>query len=96
MKTVSLVALPTVLMLPSGRTYASLRTSWVIHEEIARLEQTRALLADSGTGLAHPGCPAGTSSGFGASSTTPGKRRTISAAGRARIAAAQKARWAKA
>jgi len=62
-----------------------------IDEEIARLEQARNLLASAGTGLAHRGRRAGAFYG----GTAPRKRRTISAAGRARIAAAQKARWAK-
>jgi hypothetical protein len=66
-----------------------------IDEEIVRLEQARALLAGSGTGPARSGRPVGAFSGFGASGTAPRKRRTISAAGRARIAAAQRARWAK-
>ncbi len=66
-----------------------------IDEEIARLERARALLAGSETGLARRWRPAGAFSGLGASGTVPKKRRTISAAGRARIAAAQKARWAK-
>jgi len=39
-----------------------------------------------------PGRPKGTAAGTGPAG--PQKRRTISAAGRARIAAAQKARWA--
>jgi hypothetical protein len=63
--------------------------------EIARLERARALLADSGTGPVHRGRQAGVLSGFGASVTPLKKRRTISATGRARIAAAQRARWAK-
>jgi hypothetical protein len=63
-----------------------------IDAEIARLEQARELLNG------HVSAPA--KRGRTASSTTvtiskPRKRRVISAEGRARIAAAQKARWAK-
>jgi hypothetical protein len=61
-----------------------------IEEEIARMEQARALLSGSGAGPAHGGRRAAAPSGGPA----PRKKRTISAAGRARIAAAQKARWA--
>ena len=72
--------------------------------EIARLEQARAILDGNRLGngrssaAAKRGRPAkATSFDHGANVTqaTAGKRRTISAEGRARIAAAQKARWAK-
>ena len=66
-----------------------------IDEEIARLEHARALLSGSGTGSAHRWRPSEAFSGLGASGARLRKRRTISAAGRARIAAAQKARWAE-
>jgi hypothetical protein len=62
-----------------------------IDEEIARLQQARALLA----GTDNPrrrGRPPGISSKLWA---TPAKKRTMSAAGRKRIAEAQRARWAK-
>ena len=62
-----------------------------IDEEITRLEQARNLLSGIGTGPAHRGRPAGAFSG----GTAPRKRRTVSAAGRARIVAAQKKRWAR-
>ena len=61
-----------------------------IDAEIARLEKARALLND------HVGAPA---SGRPVSSkvvATAKPRRKMSADGRAKIAAAQKARWAKA
>lgn len=61
-----------------------------VDEEIARLEQARAMLSGE-TGTVHRGRMAGTFSG----STAPRKQRRISAAGRARIAAAQKKRWAR-
>jgi hypothetical protein len=71
-----------------------------IDEEISRLEQVRQLLSDSGNGRAKRGRPAvvpATAFPFGAATVgaPPKKRRKLSAAGRARIAAAQKARWAK-
>ncbi len=54
-----------------------------IDEELQRLRQARELLA-------------GTGNGSGAGRGTKKKRRhTMSAEGRARIAAAQRARWAK-
>lgn len=69
-------------------------------EEIERLQQVRNLLAGKGNGGGKHGPKAATVAAttfpFGTGKTTaPKKRRTISAAGRARIAAAQKARWAK-
>jgi hypothetical protein len=57
-----------------------------IDAEIERLQQARALLN---------GAEAKRKPGRSAKKTTP-KKRTMSAEGRARIAAAQKARWAKA
>jgi len=57
-----------------------------IDAEIERLQQARALLN---------GAEAKRKPGRAANSTSP-KKRTMSAEGRARIAAAQKARWAKA
>jgi hypothetical protein len=62
-----------------------------IDGEIGCLEQARALLTGNETGPAHRGRPAGAFFG----DIAHRKRRTISAAGRARIAAAQKTRWAK-
>jgi hypothetical protein len=56
-----------------------------IDAEIARLEQARALLV---------GSTAGPTKGAPANALKPGRRK-MSAAGRARIVAAQKARWAK-
>jgi hypothetical protein len=73
-----------------------------INGEIARLLKVKALL--TGTDLPirrEPGRPAGTSAqkkvaNLGAEvAGKPEKRRTLSVAARARIAAAQKARWAK-
>ena len=56
-----------------------------VDEEIARLEKVRALLqSDSGARVA--------TSSFG---NRPRKKRVLSAEARARIAAAQKRRWAK-
>ncbi len=61
-----------------------------IDAEIARLRQARSLLAGTNnTWKAKPQKPAGASVG----NTKP--RRTLSAGARARISAAQKARWAK-
>jgi hypothetical protein len=75
-----------------------------IDAEISRLQQAKALLTDTSLTPAKrkPGRPA-TASGSGkATSFDPAdfdakarKRRGMSAAGRARIAAAQKARWAR-
>ena len=76
-----------------------------IDAEISRLQQAKALLADTSS-LTHakrkPGGPAITPGSGKATSFNPAdfdaktrKRRGISAAGRARIAAAQKARWAR-
>ena len=71
-----------------------------IDAEISRLQQARALLSESGSGEAkrRPGRPIG--SGAAKTVALPSKakaqpRRKMSAAGRARISAAMKARWAK-
>jgi hypothetical protein len=61
-----------------------------IDAEIARLEKARALLNGNTTS------PEKRTRPFGSTPPAKGKRRKISAEGRARIAAAQKARWAKA
>jgi hypothetical protein len=61
-----------------------------IDAEIARLERARALL-NGHTAPARRGRPISSNA-----TTTEPPRRQISAEGRARIAAAQKARWAKA
>jgi hypothetical protein len=62
-----------------------------IDAEIDRLEKARALLNGNTTSPAKRGRPFGS-----AHPTTNKPRRKMSAEGRARIAAAQKARWAKA
>jgi hypothetical protein len=62
-----------------------------IGAEIARLERARALL-NGHTAPVKRGRPIGSNA---TTATTP-PRRKISAEGRARIAAAQRARWAKA
>jgi hypothetical protein len=61
-----------------------------IDGEIARLEQAKAVLTGEQP-KSKPGKPS-----FKPVRTSSVKKRTMSAAGRARIAAAQKARWAKA
>ena len=76
-----------------------------IDAEISRLQQAKAILADTSslTGAKRkPGRPATASGGGKATSFNPAEfdvkptmRRAMSEAGRARIAAAQKARWAK-
>jgi hypothetical protein len=76
----------------------------VIHEidaQIARLQQARAALAGTSTGSATgkrrgrpPGRPKG-SVNMAASGAKRKRRGGMSPEGRARIAAAQKARWAK-
>ena len=71
--------------------------------EIARLQQAREFLIGIGTPAKRkPGRPAGTKSPSKTASLRPQKptgkskpRRTLSPEARARIAAAQKARWAK-
>jgi hypothetical protein len=62
-----------------------------IDAEIARLKQARALLNGHTTPAKH-GPPISST----ATTTTNPPRRKMSAEGRARIAAAQRARWAKA
>jgi hypothetical protein len=62
-----------------------------IDAEIARLEKARALLNGKTTSPAKRGRPSRLTV-----IATPKPRRKMSAEGRARIAAAQKARWAKA
>jgi hypothetical protein len=70
--------------------------------EIARLEQVKAILdgnrQGNGRTVAKRGRPVKAVSfdhGANVTKVKAGKRRTISAEGRVRIAAAQKARWAK-
>jgi hypothetical protein len=76
-----------------------------IDAEISRLQQAKALLTNTSS-VSHakrkPGRPAATARGGKATSFNPAefdakrrKRRVLSAEARARIAAAQKARWAK-
>jgi hypothetical protein len=75
-----------------------------IDAEISRLQQAKALLTQTSPTPAKrkPGRPAPAPGSSKATSFDPAdfdanapKRRKISAAGRARIAAAQKARWAR-
>lgn len=71
-----------------------------IEEEISRLEQVRNLLGGSSNGGATRGRLAAVPAtafpfGLGNATAAPKERHKMSAAGRARIAAAQKARWAK-
>jgi hypothetical protein len=61
-----------------------------IDQEIARLEQVKAVLSGVPT-KRKPGRPSSKPGKAGSA-----KKRTMSAEGRARIAAAQRARWAKA
>ena len=73
-----------------------------IDAEIAKLQQAKAILNEGSTGKRRPGRPAKPlSTGHNSAGVKTAAldqrrktRRTISAAGRARIAAAQKARWA--
>lgn len=62
-----------------------------LDDEISRLQQVRSLLAGTKRNVNH----AATSFAFGANHVKPRKRRHMSAEARARIAAAQKKRWAK-
>jgi hypothetical protein len=62
-----------------------------LDDEISRLKQVRGLLAGTKGTVTH----AATSFGFGAKEKTPRRKRHLSAAARARIAAAQKRRWAR-
>jgi hypothetical protein len=75
-----------------------------IDAEISRLQQAKALLTDTSslTAKRKPGRPVAASGSGKATSSKPAefnvmsrKRRGMSDAGRARIAAAQKARWAR-
>jgi len=61
----------------------------LIDAEIAKLQQARALIA--ATGKRKPGRP----KSIVVSTGQPEKKRNLSPEGRARIVAAQKARWAK-
>jgi hypothetical protein len=63
-----------------------------IDEQIARLQQARALLAGGDTAPARGGRPAGTANV--AKATTHQKRRKMTAAGRKAIGEAQRKRWA--
>ena len=71
--------------------------------EIAKLQQARTLLADAPDVLPEatavrrgPGRPKGSTKTAAKETKAPAaKKRTMSAEGKARIAAAQKARWAK-
>lgn len=63
-----------------------------IDEEISRLQQVRALLVSGGTATDHRGSRRGRPPGRPAKKAV---KRKISAEGRKRIAAAQRARWAK-
>jgi len=76
-----------------------------IDAKISRLQQAKALLTDTSSvtrAKRKPGRPVAASGSGMATSSKPGdfnvmsrKRRGMSDGGRARIAAAQKARWAK-
>jgi hypothetical protein len=76
-----------------------------IDAEISRLQQAKVLLTDTSSltrAKRKPGRPAGVSGSGKATSFNPAefdgksrRRRGISDAGRARIAAAQRARWAR-
>jgi hypothetical protein len=61
-----------------------------LDDEISRLKKVRSLLAGTKGTVIH----AATSFGFGVNGKTP-RRKRLSAAARARIAAAQKRRWAR-
>jgi hypothetical protein len=65
-----------------------------LRDEVSRIEQAIAALAGFGSQPSRrgPGRPAGSKSATAASKP---KRRTMSASARAKISAAQKARWAK-
>jgi hypothetical protein len=90
-------------MLESGGFMNTSDIVLAIDAEIAQLQKVKALL--TGTGLTmkrKSGRPAGAAAPNKATSFNPvksaekpEKRRTMSAEGRAKIAAAQKARWAK-
>jgi hypothetical protein len=90
-------------MLESGGFMNTNHIVLAIDAEIAQLQKAKALLTGTDiTAKRKPGRPAGASAPSKATSFNPveiadkpEKRRTMSAAGRAKIAAAQKARWAK-
>jgi hypothetical protein len=74
-----------------------MQTTQIIAEldaEIARLQQAKALL-NGATTKRSPGKPAASMIAAAPAATAAPKKRQMSAEGRARIAAAQKARWAK-
>jgi hypothetical protein len=75
-----------------GDTMDTIEIIQSIDAEIARLEQARNLL-NGHTAPPKRGRPA---SSKATATPKPAKRRKMSAEGRARIAAAQRARWAKA
>lgn len=58
-----------------------------IDEEIARLEKVKSLLSD--------GRPIGSATSFAFGANHPRRKRVLSKEARAKIAAAQKKRWAK-
>jgi hypothetical protein len=67
-----------------------------IDAEIAKLQQAKAILNEGSTAERRPGRAVNSVGAKTAKlAQRPEKRRTMSAAGRARIAAAQRARWAK-
>lgn len=70
-----------------------------IDAQISKLQQARALLAGTVTSAGRrtgPGRPKGTKKAAAApASTTPRKKRKLSAEGRKRIAEAMKKRWAE-
>ncbi len=70
-----------------------------IDAEISRLTQVRALLSQAGIEAPRRGRPRGSINSPKpakvAAKKSPAAKRTMSAEGKARIAAAQKARWAK-
>jgi hypothetical protein len=68
-----------------------------IDEQIAQLEKVKALLTDAEnvTAKRGPGRPPLKATVSESAITKTPKKRKMSAAGRARISAAQKARWAK-
>jgi hypothetical protein len=75
---------------------------WQIDAQISRLRQAKELLSETDSGVVkrRPGRPIGSGAAKKFPAALPPKantqpRRKMSAAGRARIAAAMKARWAK-
>lgn len=68
-----------------------------IDSQIARLQEAKALLSGGDSVKRHTTRPQPVAASFsyGANASKARKGRKLSAAGRARIAAAQKARWAK-